>query len=317
MTRLETFMADVDKGLSKTPKTLPSKYFYDARGDELFVEIMNMPEYYLTNAEMEIFQQQTKGLIADLGCKKDTFFEVVELGAGDGAKTKKLLEMLIAEGYQFDYLPVDISGHALRELAADLAQEIPELNVATQQGDYFEILAGINKSERQKVVLFLGSSLGNMDDKLAAKFLYRLGANLRKGDKLLLGLDLIKSAEIVLPAYHDAAGITRAFNLNLLHRINRELDADFNVAHFEHCPEYYAQRGFALSYLKSSKRQTVTIGALNKSYILEENECIRTEISRKYTAEILQEIIRETDFFITGKRTDSRNYFADFILSRS
>ncbi|MEO6830752.1 MAG: L-histidine N(alpha)-methyltransferase [Chitinophagaceae bacterium] len=317
MTRLDTFKKGVDAGLSAIQKTLPSKYFYDARGDELFVQIMNMPEYYLTDAEMEIFQGQTMGLITDLGLKKNSYFELVELGAGDGAKTKKLLEVLVAEGYQFDYLPVDISGHALRVLAADLATEIPKLNVETRQGEYFEILAGLHKSEQPKVVLFLGSSLGNMDDKLAAKFLYKLGASLRKNDKLLLGTDLVKPAEIVLPAYDDAAGITREFNLNLLRRINRELDADFDLENFEHSPEYDAQRGIATSFLKSKKEQSVSIGALNKSFSFETGEQIKTEISRKYSDEILREIIRETDFLITGKRTDSRGYFADFILTRN
>lgn len=316
MTRHDSFEHDVVEGLSALQKTLPSKYFYDARGDELFVQIMHMPEYYLTDAEMEIFQEQTRELIAGLDLGKESFFELVELGAGDGAKTKRLLEVLKVEGYSFNYLPVDISANSLRKLAAELATEIPDLFVQTQQGDYFDILANLQKSEHPKVVLFLGSSLGNMDDALAAKFLYKLGANLRKNDKLLLGTDLIKPMEIVLPAYNDAAGITREFNLNLLRRINREFNADFDLESFEHCAEYDAGQGIATSYLKSTKSQNVTLGVSNKTFSFEKDERIKTEISRKYSDAILKEIIRETGFLITGKRVDSRGYFADYILNR-
>lgn len=313
---MEDFKQDVDKGLSSDPKTLPSKYFYDEKGDALFVKIMHMPEYYLTRAEMEIFKTKSGDIISELGLKKDSYFELIEMGAGDGTKTKELLAELDKQGYQFDYLPIDISPFALDGLEKMLAKDLPNVSVKIQAGDYFNILESLKDSPNPKVVLFLGSNIGNMKDSIASRFLYDLGANLKKGDKLLLGVDLIKSEEIVLPAYNDNKGITREFNLNLLRRINRELGADFSVDDFCHAPEYTEEEGIAKSFLQSKKAQVVTIRSLGKSYSFEEGERIHTEISRKYSDDVLQKIIAPTDFVISGCLTDSKSYFADYILTR-
>lgn len=310
------FLQDVDKGLNSTPKYLSSRYFYDEIGDKLFVEIMNMPEYYLTNAEYEIFSEQTNQLIQALGVQQETYFELIELGAGDGTKTKELLKALLAQQYHFDYLPVDISQHALDDLEVSLRKELPQLSVKPQQGDYFEVLESIKNTNHPKVVLFLGSNMGNLHDDEAHDFLYGLGANLKTNDKLLLGLDLIKPEEIVVPAYDDPNKITSKFNLNLLHRINKELDAEFDTELFEHRPEYTEEEGIAKSFLVSTAQQTVAIGAINQEISFQKGEKIHTEISRKYNDKILSNILRKTDFVITEKLTDSRNYFADYILKR-
>ena len=312
----EQFKQDVDHGLSSDPKTLPSKYFYDEIGDDLFVQIMNMPEYYLTRAEMEIFKTKTHEIIAGLQLSKQKHFELIELGAGDGTKTVELLKVLMSEGYDFDYLPVDISRHALDGLEKSLKQALPYLNVKPQQGDYFDILSSLKANQSAKVILFLGSNIGNMNDKQAAGFIYRLGSNLLPEDKLFLGVDLIKSRDIVLPAYNDLAGITSAFNVNLLHRINKELGGDFDLDCFVHAPEYEEVEGIAKSYLKSTKAQTVSIAALNKSFEFESGEKIHTEISRKYNDEVLKEVIGGTDFIILDRLTDANGYFADYILKR-
>lgn len=309
--------ADVDKGLSSSPKFLASKYFYDEVGDQLFVDIMNMPEYYLSRAEHEIFKTQSQQIIEGLELKKDTYFELIELGAGDGTKTKELLKELLSQHYHFDYLPIDISQHALDNLETDLKNELPQLSVKTKQGDYFEVLESIKYSKHPKVVLFLGSNIGNMEDGLAHDFLYRLGSNMHVNDKLFLGVDLIKPANIVLPAYDDPNKITAKFNLNLLNRINRELNADFEISAFHHQAEYNEEEGIAKSYLVSTVDQTVTITDSNKSFSFKAGEKIHTEISRKYNDKVLNKILNNTDLNVTTKYTDSKNHFADYIINRA
>lgn len=312
----DTFKIEVKQGLESNPKTLPSKYFYDKVGDALFVEIMNLPEYYLTRSELDIFKNKTQDLIDGFGVESDTYFELIELGAGDGLKTKELLKVLNAQNYNFDYLPIDISSNALRLLEQNLAKELPTLGVKTQQGDYFEVLDSLKKSNNPKVILFLGSNIGNMEDHIAKKFIYKLGSNLNVGDKLLLGVDLIKSKDIVLPAYNDIQGVTAKFNLNLLNRINEELEADFDLNKFIHQAEYTEEEGIAKSYIVSTENQKVTIKSLETTVDFKVGEKIHTEISRKYNDAILKQIISLTDFTITNKIMDSKGYFADYILTR-
>lgn len=314
---IKQFAKDVDQGLSAPKKKLPSKYFYDKKGDELFVKIMALPEYYVTRAEMEIFSEQKHEIIKTFDLQPSQYFELIELGAGDGSKTRKLLQALIQDDYQFDYMPIDISKNALNQLEQSLNKDLPQLSIQQQHGDYFSILESLKNSHHPKVLLFLGSNIGNMTDDAASDFIYHLGESLNAGDKMLIGTDLIKAKDVVLPAYNDAKGITKNFNLNLLHRMNHELDADFDVEAFEHAPEYNEQEGIAKSYLKSVRNQVVTIPATGKSYQFEADEKIHTEISRKYNDEIMAKILRKTDFEIIAKFTDSQTHFADYILNRT
>ena len=314
---IEQFKKDVAAGLSAEPKTLPSKYFYDAKGDALFVQIMHLPEYYLTRAEHEIFREKTGEIIAQLGVQKDVHFELIELGAGDGTKTKELLYKLSADGFSFDYLPIDISQHALDGLQKNLSEELPAVCCTPKQGDYFEVLESLKNSTHAKVVLFLGSNIGNLSDECAAEFMCELGNVLNPGDILFLGVDLIKDQSIVLPAYNDSAGITRAFNLNLLERMNRELDANFNLEQFEHAPEYTAESGVAKSFLMSTVDQTVTISAIDSSFDFKKGEKIHTEVSRKYNDAIIAKITQDSPFSISGKLSDTKEYFTDYVLRRS
>ena len=311
---MKQFSEDVRAGLSKSPKTLPSKYFYNKKGDELFIKIMGMPEYYLTRSEMEIVQRKGSELVNALGFEQGQYFELIELGAGDGYKTKELLKVLLKEDYNFEYIPIDISPNVLNQLKANFNGGLPGLRMNAQAGDYFNILNDFKASEHPKVVLFLGSNIGNLTDEEAQEFIYKLGANLRARDKLILGVDLIKAQDIVLPAYNDAAGITRDFNLNLLDRINTELGADFDVAEFKHAPEYTEEEGIAKSYLESGRDQTVTIEGEQFSFA--KGERIHTEISRKYNDEVMTRILSNTDFIIADKFTDSKGYFADYVLER-
>lgn len=313
---LEQFRKDVEQGLGGFPKTLPSKYFYDKKGTELFVQIMNMPEYYLTRAEHEIFKEQKEELIEALEITPKQHFELIELGPGDGIKTKELLRKFYQGGYHFDYLPIDISQNALDQLEQNLSEELPGISVRKKHGDYFVMLASLRESHHPKILFFLGSNIGNMTDKRAAEFIYKLGSNLRPNDILFLGVDLMKPAEIVVPAYNDASGLTKAFNLNLLSRINRELGGEFDINMFSHQPEYSEETGIAESYLVSTIEQTVTLNGSARTFHFDKGEKILTEISRKYNDEIIHQIIRNTDFQITKKLTDRRGYFADYLLKR-
>lgn len=311
-TKNKIFIQDVDEGLSESPKRLLSKYFYDEKGDELFVKIMNMPEYYLTDAEFEILSKQGEDIIDafDIGQRK---LELIELGAGDGTKTIQLLKKLEGK-LNFTYMPIDISQHALDTLEQRLAKETPDVKVQTLQGDYFSVLNDIVSRDGMKVVLFLGSNLGNMLDVNANRFIKQLAERLKSKDKILLGVDLKKDADIILPAYNDAAGITRDFNLNLLARINRELGGNFNISQFEHKPVYNEEAGQAESYIMSTADQDVTIEATGKTYHFDEGERIHMEISRKYDEATVNHVIEDTGLSIKEIFTDSRGYFADFLL---
>lgn len=313
---IEQFKLDILEGLGKPEKTLPSKYFYDQKGDKLFQEIMALPEYYLTRSELLIFQSQAADIVSSFACSKNQKFELIELGAGDGTKTIELLKELTAQGYDYDYVPIDISQNALDGLHTMLQLKMPTLKIKPQQGTYFGVLQDLKHKEIPKVILFLGSNLGNLDDSSASQFLYQLGANLSEGDKILLGLDQIKPKHLVLPAYNDSKGITREFNLNLLDRINRDLGGNFNREHFDHAPEYDELEGIAKSYIVSLADQEVHIKALNRSFQFAQGEKIHTEISRKYTDAILNQLLEPTDFEWQHKFHDPSHYFANYVLQK-
>jgi dimethylhistidine N-methyltransferase len=254
-------------------------------------------------------------LIEALKIDKTRKFELIELGPGDGSKSIHLLRGLLSESYDFQYFPVDISQNALEGLVDTLSKQLPELQVKPQHGDYFEKLKQLYKTTIPKILMVLGSNIGNLRDQQAADFIYHLGENLISGDTILLGVDLIKKKEIVLPAYNDPNGITAAFNLNLLERINRELDADFNLEQFKHTAFYEEEEGIAKSYLQSMIEQTVRVG--DNQFHFEKGETIHTEISRKYNDLIMGQILADTDITIHKKIMDSRSYFADYILIRN
>jgi uncharacterized SAM-dependent methyltransferase len=214
-------------------------------------------------------------------------------------------------------LPIDISQNALDKLEQDIKIELPNISLKTKQGDYFQVLESLKNSRQPKIILFLGSNMGNMTDEMASQFIHELGANLRCGDKIFLGVDLIKSTKIILPAYNDSKGITAAFNLNLLVRINRELGGNFNLVNFIHKPEYDEQEGIAKSFLMSTINQKVKIDKLDKTFVFSEGEKIQTEISRKFNDEIIHKIIAKTDFRISNKLSDHKNYFTNYILERT
>lgn len=309
---IDTFAKDVDAGLSKKNKSLPSQYFYDAIGDALFVKIMNMPEYYLTDAEFEILNCKTAELIQSFGMNGE-HFEVVELGAGDGLKVIELLKQL--NGKKFTYAPIDISVNAIDKLRDRMLSEIPGLDFDGKQGEYFEVLDSL-KDVGKKVILFLGSNIGNLTDERAHNFMLKISESMNPHDKLLIGFDLKKDPEIISKAYDDPHGYTKEFNLNLLRRINRELGGDFSIDKFAHVPEYNEKTGAALSYLESLKKQTVYIDATEQSYDFEAGERIYTEISRKYDDEIIHRIASDTGLNVSQKFYDTNKYFVDVLFEK-
>lgn len=305
-----SFALDVEKGLSHYPKSLPSKYFYDAEGDRLFQEIMAMPEYYLTNCEFEIFTEQRAEILKAIG---DEPFELIELGAGDGTKTKILLDYFLDQQVDFIYRPIDISSSVLRYLKADCQAQWPDLQVDPLAGDYLHALQAVHEEHTgyRKLVLFLGGNIGNFPLPQAQAFLEELATCLAPGDLLLTGFDLKKDPAIILEAYNDPAGITAAFNLNLLTRINRELGADFDLDQFFHWETYNPASGEARSYIVSKAEQNVTIQQLQLTVHFEAWEAMSVEVSCKYNARDIADLAHESGFVIREHFTDRRRYFVD------
>lgn len=305
------FLSDVLVGLQNSPKHLFSKYFYDETGDRLFQQIMHMPEYYLTDCELDIFKNQTSQ-IADTFLATNQTFDLIELGAGDALKSSYLLKHLVEKGIEFTYMPVDISGNILSVLKNKFSEELPDLKIEIMQGDYFKMLnSAVNGSLKRKIVLFLGGNIGNMQREEALKFCKELNIQLNPGDLLLIGFDLKKNPHTILNAYSDPAGITAAFNLNLLTRINRELDADFDVSRFQHYQTYDPISGACRSYLISLEKQEVKIG--NTLFYFEENEPIDMEISQKFSNNDIHELAELSGFTIVKQITDSKNWFVDSV----
>jgi len=305
---MDEFSEDIWLGLSSEPKYLQSKYFYDAKGDALFREIMDCPEYYLTRCEMEIFQTQST-TIAKTILSRLTEFDLIELGPGDATKSIYLLEALTTQNASFTYFPIDISENVIDQLNLNLPKRIPGIKVEGLKGDYLEMLGKMNgKSTRNKVVLFLGSNIGNIPLSETTGFLMALKACLAPGDLLLTGFDLKKDPAVILAAYNDAAGITRQFNLNLLQRINDTLGADFNLSLFEHQPEYDESTGACKSYLVSLRDQSVRIG--NMGIInFSKGERIFMEVSQKYSVEQTDEIATCSGFIVYHHFQDNESRF--------
>ncbi|MCX8534133.1 L-histidine N(alpha)-methyltransferase [Chryseobacterium luquanense] len=307
----DNFRSDVVEGLKKTPKKLKSKYFYDKAGDELFLDIMKMPEYYLTDCELDIFKNKTKEL-ADTILVNEEPFDLIELGAGDAMKSSYLLEHLVKQNLEFTYMPIDISGNILSVLNEKFSDRFPSLDIITLEGDYFEMLdKATSISNRRRVVLFLGGNIGNMDLDESYHFCRELKRKLNHGDLLLIGFDLKKNPHTILKAYNDPAGITSSFNLNLLIRMNRELEADFDVLNFQHYQTYDPISGACKSYLVSLTEQNVHIG--NQIFRFDENELIDMEISQKFSQDDISKLARDSKFHIIDEIADSKNWFVDSI----
>jgi dimethylhistidine N-methyltransferase len=306
------FAAEVRESLTKPgQRELPSKYLYDEVGSALFEAICVLPEYGLTRADTRLLKEYSAEIVGLLPSP----LRVAELGSGSGKKTRWILEALSRRQITY-YYPIEISPHALAALEKELAQ-IDMVSVVGYEQPYLEGLRSVAEGRGDGdhvLVLFLGSTIGNFDREAGDRFLREVRATLRPGDALLLGTDLEKAVELQLLAYDDPAGVTAAFNLNLLARMNRELGADFDLASFRHEARWnYADRRIEM-HLRSMCRQSARIPAANLRIVLNEDETIWTESSHKYKAEEIPEIAERTGFRCDRQWIDDEWPFAQNLL---
>jgi L-histidine N-alpha-methyltransferase len=312
--RHSSFYTDVIDGLRAENKSLPSKYFYDEAGDKLFQQIMACPEYYPTRCEMDIMQHQS-GKMAQLFHESSPSFDLIELGPGDATKSWHLLKELQRAKISFTYYPVDISANIIGWLEDRLPVSLPGIRLHGLNGEYMDKMEQVNTfSAGRKIVLFMGANIGNMPMHQAIFFCRQLHDRMQPGDLLLIGFDLKKHPRTILDAYNDRQGITRAFNLNLLSRINRELDADFDLEQFEHYPVYDPGSGACKSYLISRIAQEVHIGEITIPF--REYEPLYMEISQKYSLAETTNLAAQSGFLPVHTFLDSKKWFADLLWER-
>ena len=312
-----SFAEEVRQGLSSTPKFLSSKYFYNEKGDEIFQEIMKMPEYYLTRSEYEVFTMHKEAILSRFG-EGGKPFDLLEFGAGDGFKTKVLLKHFVKRKARFKYYPIDISNNVLEELTADLRENFPALRVAPLNDEYFKALDKLDHTGKaRKAVLFLGSNIGNFLYDQAVSFLSQLAQKLSADDYVMVGFDLKKDPEAILNAYDDPYGVTKAFNLNLLKRINDELGANFDTTSFKHWPIYNPLTGATKSFLVSTKSQEVFIDSLQQNFTFKAWEAIDMEISQKYDLEAIEKLGADAGFEVVEQFFDCKHYFVNTIFKRA
>lgn len=303
------FGVEVLIGLSQKPKRLSSRWLYDAVGSAQFEAICDLDEYYLTRAEFDVFERH-RGELLDRFVGEP--LDVVDLGAGDGRKTSVLIEHLLAQGADVRYVPIDISEPAMKGLVAAMGRRFPGLPVAGLVSEYFDGVRWLaEQNKRKRLVLFLGSNIGNFDKPHARAFLQQLWSALLPGDHAIVGFDLKKDIELLLAAYNDREGVTAHFNLNLLDRINRELGGDFDREKFRHFATYNVFSGAMESYLVSLQAQSVRIGALRQRFDFGPWEPIHTEYSYKYLPDDIMGLAAFAGFEVEGLYHDSRKLFCD------
>ncbi len=312
----DSLAEDVRRGLTAERKRLSPKYFYDALGSQLFEAICLLPEYYLTRAENEIFSRHAQEIVgaATEGGARVTLFE---LGSGSATKTRLIVEALLARQDSLLYVPVDISTSALEHGARALLQEYPRLKVEAFASDYHTALPRLAEhfeDESRALVIFLGSNVGNFEQPEARELLRSLRRVLRAGDALLLGADLKKDPAVLNDAYDDPLGVTAAFNLNLLARINRELDADFDLRAFRHVGRYNESESRVEMHIESLRAQTVRIGALGLEVHFAEGERVHTEYSYKYDLEQIADLAARTGFTRARTWLDEAGRFSSNLL---
>jgi dimethylhistidine N-methyltransferase len=301
----DTIALEVFEGLSATPKRLPSKLFYDHIGSALFEQITELPEYYLTRTERSIFETFAGDILQHAGGS----LTLVELGAGTAAKTCILIEELLARQNRALFYPIDVSPSALQEAVTQLGQQFPGLRVNPIVADYTGGVPALSRISGRKLVLYIGSSIGNFEPDESVRMLRRIRRTLRAGDALLLGADYAKSPKILLPAYDDSQGVTAEFNRNILARLNREFDANFEVDRFRHIPVWNRRQSRIEAYLESTIAQTAFIPALELDVSFAPGERIHTEISYKYTDEMIESILRDSGFALEHTWCDRQKWF--------
>jgi dimethylhistidine N-methyltransferase len=312
-----TFAHDVLAGLTARPKILLPKYFYDELGSRLFEAICCLPEYHVTRDEEEILNEHVDEITGKINISGRSSVRLVELGSGSSQKTRHVIDALFRRVPELHYLPIDISPSSLERSSKELLQAYPRLRVTAYAADYYSALSALQESVLQApqgdvrtVALFLGSSIGNLDPDESLGLLREIRKALRTQDVLLIGADLKKSSEILVPAYADSLGVTAAFNLNLLVRINRELGGDFDLSKFEHRALYNEERGRVEMHLFSRENQTVEVGGINLKVEFEAGESIHTENSYKYGVDDLRHMATATGFDLDKSWFDGAGRFS-------
>ena len=302
---LPAYAEEVELGLASSPKTLPCKLFYDREGSALFERITLLPEYYLTRSELEILRDQSDEIVG----KVHPGVTVIELGAGSAAKTTTLLQAFSRRQLRVAYVPVDISPTALAEARRRVESECTSVSVRPMVADFargFEFLRNISG---RKLVLYLGSSIGNFDPGPAVEMLGQIREQLAEGDRLLLGTDLAKDPAILVPAYDDSQGVTEQFDKNILARLNRELGAHFNLDLFRHLAIWNPEESRMEIYLESLQPQTVSIDSLNAKVVFAKGERIHTESSYKYSMQMVCEMLKRSGYLLEATWFDRRAWF--------
>ncbi|MBF2063797.1 MAG: L-histidine N(alpha)-methyltransferase [Calothrix sp. C42_A2020_038] len=297
--------SDVVKGLTQTPKTLPPRYFYDDRGSELFEQICELPEYYVTRTETAILQE-CAGEIAEITGK----CELVELGSGSSTKTRILLDAKQNLGLPLRYIPIDVSAGMLENSAKQLLSDYPKLEISALAGTYELALQQLPvKQLPSRMIAFIGSTLGNLNAQESEMFFSQITQALHPGEYFLLGVDLQKPKHILEAAYNDSQGVTAAFNLNMLEHINWLYNGNFDTVQFEHWAFYNETENQIEMHLRSLQQQTVNLSALNLSVNFAHDETIMTEISRKFDIATLNQQLRAHGLVTQKVWTDKNNWF--------
>ena len=295
----------VREGLSAERKWLPCWLLYDEIGSELFERITELPEYYLTRTERCIFEICAGEILQQAGPS----LTLVELGSGTASKTCILIEELLRRQSRALFYPIDVSPSALDEAVRQLGRQFPNLRVNPIVADYTGGVPALSRINGRKLVLYIGSSIGNFEPCDSVRLLRRIRQTLRPNDALLLGADFAKSPKILLPAYNDSQGVTESFSKNILRRLNRELEADFNLELFRHVALWNRRLSRMEIYLESLVAQQVFIPALDMDIFFEQGERIHTENSYKYTDAMIESILRQSGFTLEHTWCDRKKWF--------
>ena len=302
---LPDYAAEVVEGLTSRPKTLPFKLLYDDRGSQLFEEITRLPEYYLTRTELKILQDRAGEIVQ----AAEPPVSVVELGAGTATKTGTLLRALARRQMRLKYFPLDISSAALEDAKKRIREQCADVIVKPVVADFSNGFSLLREIPERKLVLYLGSSIGNFEWSDAAAMLRGVREQLSPGDALLMGTDMVKDPSILVPAYDDAQGVTSEFSKNILTRLNREVNADFDLNSFRHVAEWNAHCSRIEIYLESTRPQTVTLAALRRTVVFRQGERIHTENSYKYTLPMIERLLCASGFKLAESWFDNCQWF--------
>ncbi len=300
------FCAVVAEGLSAECKWLPCRFFYDRAGSELFEQICELPEYYLTRTEGAILERYADDIIAAAGPE----IAIVEFGSGSSVKTRLLLSAALRRQRKLHYTPIDISGDFLRSSSIALLDDFPGLSVSAIAAEYHDGIAALPSVGVGRLILFLGSSIGNFTNAEACDFLSHIRESMRSEDRLLIGIDLLKDRKRIEAAYNDSLGITAAFNTNLLARINRELGADIQVNSFEHAAPFVEEHSRIEMRLVCRKPHQAYVGAVDMMFRFDEGEIVHTENSHKYSLPNFNRLCRGAGLSAQQCWTDDAGWFA-------